>query len=118
MPDFLIADHGSVVTIAPVSEAARDWIDENVASEPWQWLGGALCIDHRYAATSSKGSPTKASTSPADRFPRPAAPRVLGGRGVAAPSLRQPGDPSWVSINYPNVWSLKNGLERICSDAT
>ena len=28
---------------------ARDWIDENVASEPWQWLGGALCVDHRYA---------------------------------------------------------------------
>jgi len=49
MPDFLIADHGSIVTIAPVSAAARDWIDENVASEPWQWLGGALCVDRRCA---------------------------------------------------------------------
>jgi hypothetical protein len=49
MPDFLIADHSSIITIAPVSEAAQDWIDENVASEPWQWLGGALCVDHRCA---------------------------------------------------------------------
>jgi hypothetical protein len=36
-------------TIAPVSEAARDWIDENVISKSWQWLGGALCVDHRCA---------------------------------------------------------------------
>jgi hypothetical protein len=28
-----------------VSEAARSWVDENVASEPWQWLGDALCVD-------------------------------------------------------------------------
>jgi hypothetical protein len=49
MPDFLIADHGSIFTIAPVSEAARQWLDENVASEPWQWLGDALCVDHRCA---------------------------------------------------------------------
>jgi hypothetical protein len=50
MPDFLIADHGSIITIAPVSEAARQWLDENVASEPWQWLGGALSVEHRCAS--------------------------------------------------------------------
>jgi hypothetical protein len=33
----------------PVSEAARRWIDENVVSEPWQWLGDALCVDIRCA---------------------------------------------------------------------
>jgi hypothetical protein len=55
MPDFLIADHGSIITIAPVSEAARDWIDESVASEPWQWLGGALCVHHRYASNLIEG---------------------------------------------------------------
>jgi hypothetical protein len=45
MTDFQIADHGSIISIKPVSEAARSWVDENVASEPWQWLGDALCVD-------------------------------------------------------------------------
>ena len=49
MSDFKIADHGSIITIRPVSEAARQWLAENVLSEPWQWLGGALCADHRLA---------------------------------------------------------------------
>jgi hypothetical protein len=49
MSDFQIADHGSIISIKPVSEAARTWIDENVVSEPWQWLGGALCVDIRCA---------------------------------------------------------------------
>jgi hypothetical protein len=49
MSDFQIADHGSIISIKPVSERARLWIDENVVSEPWQWLGGALCVDVRCA---------------------------------------------------------------------
>jgi hypothetical protein len=49
MADFQIANHGSIISIKPVSEAARTWIDENVVSEPWQWLGGALCVDIRCA---------------------------------------------------------------------
>jgi hypothetical protein len=49
MRDFLIADHGSIISIMPISQAALKWIDENVVCEPWQWLGGALCVDRRYA---------------------------------------------------------------------
>jgi hypothetical protein len=49
MSDFQIADHGSIISIKPVSDAARQWVDENVVSEPWQWLGGALCVDVRCA---------------------------------------------------------------------
>ena len=49
MSDFLIADHGSIITIRPVSEAAHQWLDENVDAEPWQWLDGALCAEHRFA---------------------------------------------------------------------
>jgi hypothetical protein len=50
MPDFLIADHGSIVWIAPVSPAAHQWLGENAASEPWQWQGGALSVEHRCAS--------------------------------------------------------------------
>ena len=49
MPDFLIADHGSIVWIVPVSGAAHRWLKENATSEPWQWQGGALSVDHRSA---------------------------------------------------------------------
>lgn len=49
MSDFQIADHGSIISIKPVSEAARQWVDENVVSEPWQWLDSALCVDVRCA---------------------------------------------------------------------
>jgi hypothetical protein len=49
MCDFQIADHGSIITVRQVSEAARQWLDENVDAEPWQWLAGALCAEHRFA---------------------------------------------------------------------
>ena len=49
MSDFQIADHGSIISIKPVSEAARIWVDENVVSEPWQWVQGALCVEARFA---------------------------------------------------------------------
>jgi hypothetical protein len=35
MTDFLIADHGSIVSIWPVSMAAREWLDANLVAEPW-----------------------------------------------------------------------------------
>ncbi len=49
MSDFLFADHGSVIAIVPLTPAAISWIDDNVVSEPWQWLGGALCVDPHHA---------------------------------------------------------------------
>ena len=49
MCDFHISDHGTVILIRPVSEAAHQWVEENVVVEPWQWFGGALGVDHRFA---------------------------------------------------------------------
>jgi hypothetical protein len=49
MTDFRTADHGSIITIRPLNEAAHQWLDENVDAEPWQWQGGALCVDPRCA---------------------------------------------------------------------
>jgi hypothetical protein len=47
--DVRIENHGSLVGVQPISAAGRNWINENVASEPWQWFGGALMVEHRYA---------------------------------------------------------------------
>ena len=49
MSDFQIADQGSIFLIRPLNEAARQWLDENVVSEPWQWGQGALCVETRFA---------------------------------------------------------------------
>ena len=49
MSDFQIADHGMIILIRPLTEAARQWLDENVVSEPWQWVQGALCVETRVA---------------------------------------------------------------------
>jgi hypothetical protein len=43
MSDFQMADQGTIFLIRPLNEAARQWLDENVVSEPWQWVQGALC---------------------------------------------------------------------------
>jgi hypothetical protein len=40
---------GTIVTIRPLSQQGCDWIAENVTAEGWQWLGGALCADSRFA---------------------------------------------------------------------
>lgn len=45
--DYEVADHGSIISITPLTDAAREWLDENALSEPWQWLGRVLCIEAR-----------------------------------------------------------------------
>jgi hypothetical protein len=47
--DVKFMNHGSIVAIRPLTPQGRDWIDENVAVEGWEWLGGALCTEPRCA---------------------------------------------------------------------
>jgi hypothetical protein len=49
MSDFQIADQGSIISIRPLNQAPRQWLDENVVSEPWQWIQGSLCVEARFA---------------------------------------------------------------------
>lgn len=48
-PDVLVSDQGSIVVLQPMNGDARDWIDCMVQHEPYNWLGGGLCVEHRYA---------------------------------------------------------------------
>ncbi len=47
--DFEIINGGSLCGIVPMREEAQDWIDENVETEGWQWMGNVLYIDWRFA---------------------------------------------------------------------
>lgn len=50
MTDIRVRDEGTVVGFQPVTEAGRGWIDDNVVSEGWQWMGDTLWVDNRVAA--------------------------------------------------------------------
>lgn len=50
MPDVEVIDTGSVIGFWPKTESAEEWFAENVYSEPWQWMGPVLYVDHRCAA--------------------------------------------------------------------
>ena len=49
MTDITMENHGSVVLLIPETPAGREWLDANLDTEPWQWLGGALGVDPRVA---------------------------------------------------------------------
>jgi hypothetical protein len=47
MIDALFENHGSVWLIRPLTELGRDWLDDHVQAESWQWLGDALSLAPR-----------------------------------------------------------------------
>ena len=53
-PDITIQNHGSIVLFAPLTEAAREWLDMNVQDDA-QWFAGALAVEHRYAGDLANG---------------------------------------------------------------
>jgi hypothetical protein len=48
IPDFRITYYGTITAITPLTEACREWIEENLAIEPWQRLGPSIAVEPRY----------------------------------------------------------------------
>ena len=34
LSDFSVSDHGTIISIRPLNQAAGQWLDENVVAEP------------------------------------------------------------------------------------
>lgn len=49
MPDIKCIPNGSVVLFGPNTQEGREWMNSELQSEPWQWLGGSLVVDARFA---------------------------------------------------------------------
>ncbi len=47
-PDVSVANHGSICMIQPLTQAAKDWVEENVPLESWQFMGTAFSCEPRY----------------------------------------------------------------------
>jgi hypothetical protein len=56
MADFIVADHGSIFLVTPVTDAAKTWLDEHTETEGWQWMGPALAVEHRYVEALMMGA--------------------------------------------------------------
>lgn len=50
MADVIVSGpaRSTVYLFRPVTDAAREWIEENVDPNA-QWFGGAVAVEHRYA---------------------------------------------------------------------
>lgn len=46
--DIRIEDHGSIILFRALTPEAREWINEHVQPEGWQWLGNGLSVEPRY----------------------------------------------------------------------
>ena len=49
MADVLVRNEGSIVMFTPKSQEAKNWVDDNLGLESWQWLGPAFAVEWRYA---------------------------------------------------------------------
>ena len=47
MPDVLIENHGSIAMFTPMTPAAREWVEENVEVESWQYMGASIACEPR-----------------------------------------------------------------------
>ena len=41
--------------VTPKSQRAKEWVEENVGLEPWQWLGDSFSVDHHYIQDLEQG---------------------------------------------------------------
>lgn len=46
--DVLIEDHGSIILFRLLTDAATEWVDENVSKEA-PYFGDSLAVERRYA---------------------------------------------------------------------
>ncbi len=47
MSDFTFMNHGSLVTLTPISPAAQEWVSDHLPEDATTW-GGAIVIEPRY----------------------------------------------------------------------
>ena len=47
MPDFEIADHGSICLLTPMTEAAHDWVEQNLPEDRMTWGQCSIVVEPR-----------------------------------------------------------------------
>ena len=52
--DIFVENYGSIFLFRPMTQAATDWIEQNVSGDR-QWFGNALAVESRYALDLADG---------------------------------------------------------------
>jgi hypothetical protein len=47
--DFELNDEGTIVQFRPMNPEALEWLQDDVLSQGWQWLGNSLCVQREAA---------------------------------------------------------------------
>ena len=47
--DVRVTNHGTIFTFELLTKKALEWVTNRVHAEPHQFLGGTLCVEHRFA---------------------------------------------------------------------
>lgn len=47
--DYRFENHGTIVLVQSLNDAAYEHLTANADTESWQWMGRSLAVDHRYA---------------------------------------------------------------------
>lgn len=53
--DVQITNNGSIFSFRLMTQAAKDWVEENVQTESYQFMGSTLHVEHRYARDLAAG---------------------------------------------------------------
>jgi hypothetical protein len=54
-PDVLVSNAFTTFVFTPLTTRAKEWVEANVHSEPWQWLGASLVVETRFACGLAQG---------------------------------------------------------------
>jgi hypothetical protein len=55
MADVRVIQNGSMIGLHMLTDDAEAWMADNVATEPWQWMGKILWVDYRMAGAVIEG---------------------------------------------------------------
>jgi hypothetical protein len=47
--DIEVTNHGTIWQFRGLTDEGKAFLTDNIESEPWQWLGDRLGVDHRMA---------------------------------------------------------------------
>ena len=53
--DARFVNNGTICTIYVYTEAAKDWVNENVQTEGWQWMGNGFSGEPRMMLAVAEG---------------------------------------------------------------
>lgn len=66
MADIRIIRSGSMIGLHMLSDRAEAWVDDNVDSKPYQWMGKILWADARFGETVIEGMQAAGLTASTD----------------------------------------------------